>query len=153
MPVIDYELPDVERLVGPAVANGLVKENQYGVDRVAPYEKFNEITPRGSIKAVEAHDYIVFSREGGYVVDDHSKDSIVGLRVDCWAKTRSRAQYLMNEVIKRVLALELTSIDGFSIDYVESLNGPEEEKNGILHDERCFSKAFELHIGAKFIFA
>ena len=151
MRVVGYELPEVERLLGPAIAHGLVKENQYGTDRVEPYSKFNTLDENGNVTPIEAHDYIVFSREGGYVVDQNTKDSVVGLKIDCWAKSRTRAQRLMNEVIKRVLDLELTSIDGFSIDYVESLNGPEEEKSVILHDERCFTKSFEFHIGAKWI--
>lgn len=152
MGVIDYELPKVERLIAPVLAEGLVRDNQYGTDRVTPYDLFNELSPEGEVKAVEAHDYITFSREGGYVVDDHTKDSIVGLRIDCWAKTRSRAEDLMNEVVKRVLKLEGESIDGFSIDYVESLRGPEEDKNMLVHDERVFTKDFELHIGAKWIY-
>lgn len=153
MTVIDYKLPKVERLIAPVVADGLVKENQYGTDRIAPYSKFNVLDPDGVITPVEAHDYIVFSREGGYMVDDHTKDSIIGLRVDCWAKTRSRAEDLMLEVIKRIVALEGQTIDGFDIDYVESLRGPEEDKAVVVQDERVFTKDFELHIGAKWIYA
>lgn len=151
MPVVDYELPKVERLLGPVIAEGLVKPNQYGIDRVTPYQMFNELDPSGEVTAVEAHDYIVFSREGGYVVDNHTKDSTIGLRIDCWAKTRSRAEDIMNEVVKRVIALEGDTIDGFDIDYVESLTGPEEDKSQIIHDERVMTKDFELHIGAKWI--
>ena len=112
---------------------------------------FNELDPSGEVTAVEAHDYIVFSREGGYMVDDHTKDSVIGLRIDCWAKTRSRAEDIMNEVVKRVVALEGETLDGFDIDYVESLRGPEEDKNLLIHDERVMTKDFELHIGAKWI--
>lgn len=151
MPVVDYELPKVERLIGPVIAEGLVKPNQYGIDRVAPYQMFNELDPSGEVTAVEAHDYIVFSREGGYMVDDHTKDSVIGLRIDCWAKTRSRAEDMMNEVVKRVIELEGQTLDGFDIDYVESLRGPEEDKNLLIHDERVMTKDFELHIGAKWI--
>ena len=153
MPVVDYELPKVERLLGPAIAEGLVRPEQYGTDRVYPYQLFNELDPDGSVTAVEAHDYIVFSREGGYVVDNHTKDSIIGLRIDCWAKTRSRAEDMMNEVVKRVMALEGQTLDGFDIDYVESLRGPEEDKAQLIHDERVMTKDFEVHIGAKWIFA
>lgn len=152
MGVIGYELPNVEKLIGPVIAEGLVKPNQYGTDRIQPYQLFNKLDVDGVVTAVEAHDYIVFAREGGYVVDDHSKDSVVGLRIDCWAKTRSRAGDMMNEVVKRMLALEGQDIDGFSIDYVESLRGPEESQNQPIHDERVFTKDFEVHIGAKWIF-
>lgn len=152
MGVIGYELPNVERLIGPVIAEGLVKPNQYGTDRIQPYQLFNKLDVDGVVTAIEAHDYIVFSREGGYVVDDHSKDSVVGLRIDCWAKTRSRAGDMMNEVVKRMLELEGQDIDGFSIDYVESLRGPEESQNQPIHDERVFTKDFEVHIGAKWIF-
>jgi hypothetical protein len=148
---LDYELPKVEKLVAPKIAEGLVKPGQYGTDRVFPVQLFNEYNDDGVIAPVEAHDYIVFCREGGYVVDDHSRVSLIGLRIDCWAKTRSRAEDLMNEVVKRMLALEDTEIDGFNIWYVESLRGPEEEKDVVLHDERCFTKAFELRIDPKWI--
>lgn len=153
MPVVDYELPKAERLLGPVIAEGLVRPEQYGTDRVHPYQLFNELDSEGAVTAVEAHDYIVFSREGGYVVDDHTKDSIIGLRIDCWAKTRSRAEDLMNEVVKRVMSLEGQTLDGFDIDYVESLRGPEEDKSKLIHDERVMTKDFEIHIGAKWILA
>lgn len=153
MPVIDYELPKIEKLIAPVIAKGLVHENQYGTDRIAPYQKFNVLDEEGVITAVEANDFIVFAREGGYVVDDHSKDTLAGLRIDCWAKTRSRAEDMMNEVVKRMLRLEGQTIDGFDIDYVESLRGPEEERDLVVNDERVFTKAFELHIGAKWVYA
>lgn len=153
MGVVDYELPKVERLIGEAVAPGIVKDGQYGTDRVEAMEKFNAFDPETqTVRAVEAFDYLVFSREGGYVVDNHTKDSIVGLRVDCWAKTRSRAEDLMHMVVKRLYELEGDTIDGFDIDYVESLRGPEEDKSQLIHDERVYTKDFELHIGAKWIF-
>lgn len=153
MPVVDYDLPKPERLIGPVIAEGLVGEEQYGIDRVHAYSLFNELSPDGTIEPVEAYDYIVFTREGGYVVDNHTKDSIIGFRIDCWAKTRSRAEDLANEVVKRMMNLEGQTIDGFDIDYVESLRGPEEDKSQIIHDERVMTKDFEVHIGAKWIFA
>ena len=153
MPVVDYELPKVERLLGPVIAEGIVDGDQYGIDRVLPYQLFNEIDDEGVVSPVEAYDYIVLTREGGYVIDDHTKDSVVGIRVDCWAKTRPRAEDMMNEVVKRVMALEGQTIDGFDIDFVESLRGPEEDKSRVIHDERVMTKDFEIHIGAKWIFA
>lgn len=154
MPVVGYELPKTERLIGDWIAPQIVGPKQYGTDRIAPYEKFNDFDEStGRIKALEAHDFIVFSREGGYVVDDHTKDSVVGLRIDCWAKTRSRAEDMINKLTMLMYEMEGETIDGFSIDYVEALRGPEEDESHLVQDERVMTVGFEVHIGAKWIYA
>lgn len=153
MTVVGYELPKAERLVGGWIAPQVVKEGQYGTDRIAPYEKFNDFdTSTGRIEALEAHDYIVFARHGGYVVDQHSKDTVVGMQIDCWAKTRSRAEEMANKVTMLMYEMEGQTIDGFSIDFVEALRGPEEDKSNLVNDERVMTVGFEIHIGAKWIY-
>lgn len=152
MGVIDYELPRTERLIGEFIAPKIVGPGQYGTDRIAPYEKFNEFTSDGVISPVEAHDYMVFAREGGYVIDEHTKDSVVGIRIDCWAKDRSRAEQMVNKTVKLMFEMQGQTLDGFSIDFVETLRGPEEDKSQLIHDERVMTVGFEVHIGAKWIY-
>lgn len=145
----DFEFPDTEKIIGKII-EGVVRPEQMGVDKVDPYGKFNALDPNGEIKALEAHDFIVLSREGGYLDQDSFTD-IIGLEVECWGKTRSRAIELSNEVTKRILAAEHETFLGFMIDYVEILRGPEENKQKILFDERVVLKAFEIHIRVKWL--
>lgn len=143
----DFDLPDIERIVADIVGD-LVRPEQIGVDKTEPYGKFNYIDENGEVSALEAHDFIVLSREGGYLDQDSFTD-IIGLEVECWGKTRSRAINLSNEVTKRILRAETMTHLGFVIDYVEILRGPEEDKGKILLDDRVVLKAFEIHIRVK----
>lgn len=143
----DFDLPDIERIVADIIGD-LVRPEQVGVDKTEPYGKFNYIDENGEISALEAHDFIVLSREGGYL-DQESFTDIIGLEVECWGKTRSRAIHLSNEVTKRILRAETMTHLGFVIDYVEILRGPEEDKGKILLDDRVVLKAFEIHIRVK----
>lgn len=143
----DFDLPDIERIVAHIVGD-LVRPEQIGVDKTEPYGKFNYIDENGEVSALEAHDFIVLSREGGYLDQDSFTD-IIGLEVECWGKTRSRAISLSNEVTKRILRAETMTHLGFVIDYVEILRGPEEDKGKILLDDRVVLKAFEIHIRVK----
>lgn len=143
----DFDLPDIERIVADIVGD-LVRPEQIGVDKTEPYGKFNYIDENGEVSALEAHDFIVLSREGGYLDQDSFTD-IIGLDVECWGKTRSRAISLSNEVTKRILRAETMTHLGFVIDYVEILRGPEEDKGKILLDDRVVLKAFEIHIRVK----
>lgn len=143
----DFDLPDIERIVADIVGD-LVRPEQIGVDKTEPYGKFNYIDENGEVSALEAHDFIVLSREGGYLDQDSFTD-IIGLEVECWGKTRSRAISLSNEVTKRILRAETMTHLGFVIDYVEILRGPEEDKGKILLDDRVVLKAFEIHIRVK----
>ena len=145
----DFEFPDVERIVADIVGD-LVQPDQIGVDKVEPYGKFNEVGADGEVAALEAHDFIVLSREGGYL-DHDSYTDIIGLEVECWGKTRSRAIQLSNDVTKRILAAEHGTYLGFVIDYVEILRGPDEDKRKILFDDRVVIKAFEIHIRVKWL--
>lgn len=153
MGVIGYELPRSEWIVGNWIGPKVVDEGQFGTDRILPYELFNEYDQdTQTVSPVEAHDYLVFSRQGGYMLDEHTKDSIVGMRVDCWAKDRFRAEGLANKVVMLMYEMQGQMIDGHSIDYVESLQGPEEDKSQLSQDERCMTIGFEIHIGAKWIY-
>lgn len=143
----DFDLPDIERIVADIIGD-LVRPEQIGVDKTEPYGKFNYIDENGEVSALEAHDFIVLSREGGYLDQDSFTD-IIGLEVECWGKTRSRAISLSNEVTKRILRAETMTHLGFVIDYVEILRGPEEDKGKILLDDRVVLKAFEIHIRVK----
>ncbi|MDD2325908.1 MAG: hypothetical protein PHW63_07920 [Alphaproteobacteria bacterium] len=143
----DFDLPDIERIVADIIGD-LVRPEQIGVDKTEPYGKFNYIDENGEVSALEAHDFIVLSREGGYLDQDSFTD-IIGLDVECWGKTRSRAISLSNEVTKRILRAETMTHLGFVIDYVEILRGPEEDKGKILLDDRVVLKAFEIHIRVK----
>lgn len=143
----DFDLPDIERIVADIIGD-LVRPEQIGVDKTEPYGKFNYIDENGEVSALEAHDFIVLSREGGYLDQDSFTD-IIGLDVECWGKTRSRAINLSNEVTKRILRAETMTHLGFVIDYVEILRGPEEDKGKILLDDRVVLKAFEIHIRVK----
>lgn len=143
----DFDLPDIERIVADIIGD-LVRPEQIGVDKTEPYGKFNYIDENGEVSALEAHDFIVLSREGGYLDQDSFTD-IIGLEVECWGKTRSRAINLSNEVTKRILRAETMTHLGFVIDYVEILRGPEEDKGKILLDDRVVLKAFEIHIRVK----
>ena len=145
----DFELPDIERIVADIIGD-LVRPEQIGVDKTEPYAKFNYIDTNGEISTLEAHDFIVLSREGGYLDQDSFTD-IIGLDVECWGKTRSRAMELSSEVTKRILRAETMTHLGFVIDYVEILRGPEEDKGKILHDDRVVLKAFEIHIRVKWL--
>ena len=143
----DFDLPDIERIVADIIGD-LVRPEQIGVDKTEPYGKFNYIDENGEVSGLEAHDFIVLSREGGYLDQDSFTD-IIGLDVECWGKTRSRAISLSNEVTKRILRAETMTHLGFVIDYVEILRGPEEDKGKILLDDRVVLKAFEIHIRVK----
>lgn len=145
----DFEFPDIERIVADIIGD-LVRPEQIGVDKTEPYGKFNYVDANGEISMLEAHDFIVLSREGGYLDQDSFTD-IIGLEVECWGKTRSRAIYLSNEVTKRILRAETMTHLGFVIDYVEILRGPEEDKGKILLDDRVVLKAFEIHIRVKWL--
>lgn len=145
----EFEFPDVERIVADIVGD-LVKPDQIGVDKVEGYDKFNYINKNGEVSSLEAHDFIVLSREGGYL-DQESFTDIIGLDVQCWGKTRSRAIYLSNEVTKRLLRAETMTHLGFVIDYVEILRGPEEDKQKLVMDDRVVLKAFEIHIRVKWL--
>lgn len=149
MDEFNFEFPDVERIIG-GVLQDLVKPGQIGTDKVEPYGKFNRLDPDGAITALEAHDFIVLSREGGYLNQDSFTD-IIGLEIEVWGKTRSRALNLSNQVTRRILEAEHQTISGFMVDYVEILRGPEEDKSQVLFDERVVRKAFEIHIRVKWL--
>lgn len=145
----DFEFPVIERIVADII-KGVVRPEQMGVDKVEPYSKFNALDENGEVTPLEAHDFIVLSREGGYL-DQESYTDIIGLEVECWGKTPSRAMHLSNEVTKRILAAETMTHLGFVIDYVEILRGPEEDKQKLVFDDRVVLKAFEIHIRVKWL--
>lgn len=141
----EYDLPDVERIAAE-ILRGIVRDDQIGPQRVDVFSEYLDGingTRESGMVSLEDFDFIQLKRRAGYL--DDTWTDIAGLEVDVWAKTRDRAVFLMNEVTKRILASEWTSVDGFPIDHVELLNGPEFDPTAIT-DERNVTNNYELQI-------
>lgn len=142
----DYDLPDAERIVAK-ILSGIVREDQIGPLRVDVYQRYHQrLAEQGEDPTIniEDFDFISIARRQGYL-DDAGITDITGIEIDVWAKTRSRALRIMHEVTKRMRAAELTSVDGFEIDLVETLNGPEFDTSVVM-DERNINQSFTVEI-------
>lgn len=138
----DYDVPDVEKIIGKAI-EGVVPDDRIGNTRIWDYEPLEEeIRERGGFRP-EDYTFVTIRRRGGYFTD--SMTDIAGVEIQVWARDRSHGHKVMNEITQRVLRAEANTVDGFLIDYVSVLNGPEEAYPPSM-DDRCIEKSLEVHI-------
>ena len=138
----DYDIPRVTD-IAEKVLDGLVPEGQIGTARAPVYDLYQDMDVYEQVDESD-FDFILLKRRLGYL-DQNSFTDIAGLEVQTFAKTVDRAEDLMEAVTKRLLEAEYTTVDGFQIDYVEILNGPEEGYPEVM-DDRMVEKNFELQI-------
>lgn len=145
----DYDLPPVEEIAAE-ILKGIVKDHQIGVIRLQDYENFLSEINSDLDDPMDVDDgyfdFILLKRRAGYLTDAFT--DISGLDVDVWARDRDRANRIMNEVTKRIVASEYNTYLGFLIDFATVLNGPEDDQ-AIITDERTVRKTFEFHIRVK----
>lgn len=160
----DYLTPDMEAIV-KEILSGIVPDEKIGTTR-------NEIAPiysdygHGGYDASEEvdnydiseFDYIQVRRMLGYFSD--SLTDMSGVEVRTYSKDAQRANYLMSQASKRILAAEGENVLARSmesdeevewlIDFVEVLNGPTENYPKVL-DDRSVEKNFEIHVRVKWL--
>lgn len=139
----DYDLPVVDTLVGKHILKGILPDDRIGNVRIMDTHGYEEMWEQEGYDP-EDSSFIVVRRRAGYLTDTSYTD-ISGIEVQVWAKTRPEADRLMSEVTKRLLAAEGNTFDGFLVDFVVVLNGPEEQYPPMM-DDRSLEKAFEMHI-------
>lgn len=141
----DYELPEVDK-IAEKILRGLVRKDQIGRELVPAVDRYFDLEENGFDLKEEEFDFILLKRRQGYLTEDYT--DISGLEVLVFAKTTSRAMWLSNQVTKRLLDAETQTFDGWLIDFVAVLAGPEEDSSLEL-PERVVEKSFELHIRVK----
>lgn len=141
----DYELPIVEEIVA-SVLKGIVPEDKIGVNHVETFERFADLSQTNYYLEESDFDFILLKRRSGYLTDAFT--DIAGVDITCFAVDRNRALKLSNEVTKRLFDAETNTFDGWTIDFVQVLSGPEEDIPLYLED-RVIKKTFEIHIRVK----
>lgn len=146
----DYEEPDVEEIAAE-ILRGLVDDDQIGVRLIDVNDEFlreYELN-QGELPSEEDLDYIMLRRMGGYVDEDTFTD-ISGLDLTVFTKQRSRGKRLMQQATRRLLAAQDETFNGFNIDIVRVLNGPNPDQLLIV-DDSVIDKTFEFQIRVKWL--
>lgn len=141
----DYELPEAEKIV-EVILKGLVPDDKIGINHVETFNRFQDLTDSNYYLEESDFDFILLKRRSGYLTDSFT--DIIGLDVTCFGIDRDRALRLSNEVTKRLFKAETNTFDGWTIDFVQVLSGPEEDLPLFLED-RTIKKTFEIHIRVK----
>lgn len=137
----DYDLPHLEKIV-QEVLSGLVPDDQIGVERERTFDMFmNRLEGPGDYE-VEDFDFILLRRRLGYFAEPIT--DVGNIEITTWARNRDRAMELADEVHHRIMGAEHSTVDGFMIDYVGVLNGPEETFPPML-DDHVVEKNYEIH--------
>lgn len=142
---MDYELPQVDK-IAETILKDLVRPDQIGRELIPAMDRYADLEQNGFDLAEEDFDFILLKRRQGYLTEGWT--DISGLEILVFAKTTSRAMWLADQVTKKLLDAETETFDGFTIDFVAVLSGPEERSSLELPD-RVVEKTFELHIRVK----
>lgn len=145
----DYDLPPLEEIVAEII-KGVVRDDQIGTERVKDIERYVQDMADDYENPLpvddDYFDFVLLRRRAGYLTDTFT--DVSGLDVEVWARTRSRAISIMNEITKRIINAEGWTFLGFLIDFSMVLNGPEEDPS-MITDERMVRKSFEFNIRVK----